>query len=267
MMRRHFLGSALAAVPVLSQSILDLPAPKADARIPYGSGPSQFGELRVPHGPGPHRLVIFLHGGFWRNAYNLNHAGHLCAALTKAGVATWNVEYRRVGDPGGGWPGTLEDVEHGCEHVRKVAKLYSLDLDHAIAVGHSAGGQLALWLASQMAVDLRGVVGLAAVSDLRRAAALRLGDSAVQAFLGGPPERYPSRYSAASPIELLPIPPQQRLVHGTEDDRVPFEFSERFVKASHNSKLVPIKGANHFDLIDPRSAAWKIVEKSILEWS
>src|SRR5579871_6520518 len=104
--RRMFFAAA-AGTPAMSQEILQLPPPPADARVAYGKDASQFGEIRLPAGKGPHPTVLFIHGGFWRNAYNLGHAGHLCAALAKAGAATWNIEYRRVGDAGRGWPGTL----------------------------------------------------------------------------------------------------------------------------------------------------------------
>ena len=263
--RRMFLALA-SSVSAMSQEILQLPPPKADARISYGNDPSQFGELRLPAGKGPHATVIFIHGGFWRNAYNLGHAGHLCAALAKAGAATWNIEYRRVGDPGGGWPGTLDDVLHAGEYLKRLGPRYNLDLRRAIAAGHSAGGHLALWLAAQRAVDLRGVVPLAAVSDLRRAYAMQLGDNAVGKFLGGSPDRFPQRYQATSPMQLLPISVPQRVIHGTADNIVPFEMSERFAKASHNAKLIPLEGAGHFELIDPRAREWPIVQKNILEW-
>jgi len=254
------------AATLAAQDILTLPAPKANARIPYGKDPLQFGDLRLPTGAGPHPVVIFIHGGFWRAAYNLDHAGHLCAALARAGAATWNVEYRRIGDAGGGWPGTLEDVLHAAEHLVRIAPHYGLDLKRLVASGHSAGGQLVLWLGAQMAVDLRGIVPLAAVSDLRRAWALQLSGGVVREFLGGTPEQVPQRYASTSPIELLPISVPQRMIHGTADEIVPFEMSERFAKKSHNAKLVPLKGAGHFELIDPRTREWETVRKNILEW-
>jgi len=250
----------------MGQGIFQQKPPKPDARISYGKDPFQFAELRLPAGPGPHPVVIFIHGGFWSNAYSLDQAGHACAALTHGGAATWNIEYRRVGDGGGGWPGTLEDVLHGAERLVKAAPQYRLDIQRLIAAGHSAGGQLVIWLAAQRAVDLRGVVPLAGILDLRRAFALRLGAGAVGRFLGGSPDQFPQRYAAASPMELLPVSIPQRIVHGTADQVVPFEMSERFSKASKNSKLVPISGVTHFDLIDPRSRAWATVTKNILNW-
>lgn len=264
MTRRAFL--AAASIPAFAQDILTLAPPKANARIPYGKSPQQFGDFFLPHGEGPHRAVIFIHGGYWQNTYTLDHAGHLCAALARAGAAVWSLEYRRLGDPGGEWAGMSEDIIRGAQRLIPLADRYNLDLKRVIAAGHSAGGQLALWLAAQQAVDLRGVVPLAAISDLRRAYAMQLGGGVVGELLGGSPDRVPQRYAAASPVELLPIPAPQRVVHGTADQIVPFEMSQRFAKASKNSKLIALAGMGHFDLIDPRSKAWPTIQKNILDW-
>ena len=265
MTRRSFLAVA-SSLPSAAQDILNLPPPKPNIRVPYGKAAQQFGDLFLPHGSGPYPAVIFIHGGFWRNSYSLDHAGHLCAALARAGAAVWSLEYRRLGDPGGDWTGMSDDIVRGAQYFVTLAKRYNLDLKRGIAAGHSAGGQLALWLAAQQVVDLRGVVPLAAVSDLRRAYALQLDGGVVGELLGGSPDHVPQRYAAASPIELLPIPVPQRLVHGTADSVVPFEMSQRFVKASGNAKLIPLPGAGHFDLIDPRAKVWPIIQKNILAW-
>jgi acetyl esterase/lipase len=262
--RRSFL--ALASVPVLAQDILTLAPPKPSARIPYGKKPQQFGDLYLPGIRGPVPAVIFIHGGFWRNAYSLDHAGHLCAALARQGAAVWSLEYRRLGDAGGEWTGMADDIVRGAGHLAIIATRYNLDLKRVIAAGHSSGGQLALWLASQQVADLRGVVPLAAISDLRRAFALQLNGGVVGELLGGSPDRVAQRYAAADPIELLPIPAPQRVLHGTADNIVPFEMSQRFAKASKNSKLIPLVGAGHFDLIDPRSKFWLTIQSNILDW-
>lgn len=264
MTRRLFLSTA-TATSLLSQDVVRKPLP-ANARISYGHDPLQFGDLHLPAGPGPHPVVIFIHEGFWRSAYTLDSTAAACAAIARAGAASWNIEYRRVGDSGGGWPGTLEDVVHAAEHIMQIAPRYHLDLERIVAAGHSAGGQLVLYLAAQRAVNLRGVVALAAVSDLRRAWAEQLGGGAVARFLGGSPDRVPQRYAAASPIELLPISVPQRMIHGTNDLVVPLDMSERFVRASRNSKLIPLRGAGHFDLIEPQQPAWTTVQKNILDW-
>src|SRR2546429_1805107 len=118
--------------------ILTLPPPPADARVPYGSDPNQFGELRVPKTGGPFPVVVNIHGGFWRAKYDLRHAGHLCAALTKAGIATVNLEYRRIGNPGGSWPGSLQDIEAAPRFLPELAKKHKLDVGRLVVAGHSA---------------------------------------------------------------------------------------------------------------------------------
>ena len=137
-------------VDILSAADLaDFANPPADARIPYGDDPLQFGDLRLPPGGGPHPVAVFVHGGCWLSEYDIAHSSAVTAALAQSGIATWSLEYRRVGDEGGAWPGTLQDVARGADHLRSIAARYRLDLDRVIAAGHSAGGQLALWLAAR----------------------------------------------------------------------------------------------------------------------
>ena len=251
-----------------------VPPPPA-VRTAYGPDPVQFAELRLPGGPGPHPVVIVVHGGYWRAAYGLAHIGHLCHALTAAGLATWNVEYRRVGHRGGGWPGTLLDVAAAADHLRAVAPRYNLDLGCVVALGHSAGGHLALWLAARLrlapgsplyqagAVPLWAVVALAPVADLRFAWDLHLSADVAAALLGGPPDRVPERYAAASPAELLPLGVAQTVIHGDADVDVPPEMSARYVAAARAAgdpvTLVRLPGVEHFALIDPESAVWPVV--------
>jgi acetyl esterase/lipase len=256
-------------LPMPGDDILSLAPPPADERVSYGSDAHQFGDLRLPKGNGPHPVVINIHGGFWRNEYDLAHAGHLCAALTAKGVATWNLEYRRIGNPGGGWPGTLDDVQTGAACLETIAAERSLDLKRVVATGHSAGGHLVLWLAKQNAIALRGLVALAPVADLRRAWELKLSNTVVADLLGGSPQDLPDRYRSASPIELVPLGVAQRVLHGANDDIVPLEISRRYVaaakKSGDDSKLIEVAGAGHFELIDPRSSAWPVVKEAVLE--
>ena len=252
---------------VSDDSILTLPAPSANERIAYGSDPNQFGELRLPTGKGDFPIAINIHGGFWRSRYDLSHAGHLCAALTKKGLATWNLEYRRVGNQGGGWPGTFEDILLGAKFLESIAWKYHLNLKRMVVLGHSAGGQLALCLASRLK-GFRGVVSLAGVCDLRRAWELKLSNNAVGEFLDGSPEQVPEHYREASPIEI-PVKISQRIVHGHDDDVVPVELSRTYVEKKsaqgEHARLLEIPQAGHFELIDPRSKTWPTVERTVLE--
>ncbi|MGA2597718.1 MAG: alpha/beta fold hydrolase [Bryobacteraceae bacterium] len=239
--------------------ILDIPAPAAGRRIPYGPEALHFGDLRLPAGAGPHPLLIFIHGGFWRARRNLEYAGHLCATLAERGVASWNIEYRRVGDSGGGFPGTLDDVLMAGRFVEELAQSHPFDLTRVTVAGHSAGGQLALWLAAQECLPLRRAISLAGVTDLRRGSELHLGDGAIDDFMGGSPAQVGAAYRAASPIDLLPIRTPQLMIHGTLDDVVPVELSDRFAAASQNCEFLRLEGADHFDIVDPRSRFWPAV--------
>src|SRR5258708_6363864 len=255
--------------------------PAADARLHYGQDALQFGDLRLPQGAGPHPVAIVIHGGFWRARYGLAYAGHMAAALTATGIATWSVEYRRVGNPGGGWPGTFLDTAAGADYVRELAKKYPLNLEKVISIGHSAGGHLAVWLAArhripqgdQLAgadsIRLHGAVSLAGIVDLRRAWGLKLGGSAVEELLGGPPVKLGERYRTGSPIELVPLGVKVRLLHGTEDTHVPIEISNGYQKtasrAGDDARLVVLGGADHFAVVDPRSEHWATVEKTARE--
>jgi acetyl esterase/lipase len=226
---------------------------KMAEQIPYGAGPFQFAELKLPASSGPHPVAIVIHGGFWRAKYDLDYIRPVCDALTEAGLATWNLEYRRLGQPGGGWPGTLEDVAAGAYHLEALASGLNLDLGRIIALGHSAGGHLAMWLAARHTI-LHAVISLAGVVDLRRAWELRLGNDVVADFMGGSPDEVPDRYAFTSPIEQLPIGIPQKLFHGTADANVPFEISERYVQAAllhgDDAELITLDGATHFDVVD-----------------
>jgi len=250
---------------------------RAGFRCSYGSDPFQFGDLRLPSGPGPHTVAIVIHGGFWRAQFDLKHIARLAEALTATGWATWNIEYRRLGNPGGGWPGTLADVAAAADHLRELGSEHALDLDRVVAVGHSAGGHLALWLAarsrlpadsplhSKPPLPLHAAVSLAGIADLRRAWELGLNNKVVASLLGGSPMEVPDRYAAASPAEMIPLGVHQILIHGTADKIVPFEISETYHHAARSrgdeATLIPLNGAGHFEGVAPETAEGnKVIE-------
>jgi len=250
-----------------SDDILTIPPPPADVRVNYGTDPNQFGELRLPKTKTAVPLVMNIHGGYWRAKYDLAHAGHLCAALTAKGLATWNIEYRRVGNPGGGWPGTFEDVRNAYRYLPQLVKRYNLDPAKLVVLGHSAGGQLALCLAGHDP-SLHRVISLAGVVDLQQAWELHLSDNAVVDFLGGKPSEVPEHYREADPMKLsVGHATTQWLIHGAGDDIVPAHFSRNYTeqKQKHGEDVhfLEISTAGHFDLIDPRSKAWARVENTV----
>jgi acetyl esterase/lipase len=260
--------------------ILSLPHPDPDVRIAYGNEPLQFGELRLPQGPGPHPVAIILHGGCWRARYDIGHTRSFSEALRRAGIAAWSLEYRRVGNDGGGWPGTFLDVAAGADFLRDVAPSNSVDLGRVVAVGHSAGGQLALWLAARRGLDerseirggesplpLAGVVALAGVTDLRRALDEGVCDAMAAELLGGRPEEVAARYAEASPIERLPLGVRQQLLTGSLDAIVPPAFGEdyaaRALAFGDDATHTVVQGAGHFEVIAPSTEAFAAVLQAI----
>jgi acetyl esterase/lipase len=264
----------------VTSDVLSRPAPPPDLVIPYGPEPEQVADVRLPPRPaGPAPLVVFLHGGFWRAAYDRAHTGPLATALAAGGFAVCTPEFRRTGQRGGGWPGTFDDVATAVDAlpslVRQAAGGDVVSGQPALLGGHSAGGHLALWAASRhrlapgspwhtLAVQARGVVALAAVSDIPACHALGLGQGAARALLGGVPGRYPDRYRSADPMQLLPVGCPVRLVHGSADDRVPCGMSRDYVArarlAGDDVALDELPGAGHFEVIDPLSAWWPRVQ-------
>ena len=229
-------------------------------RVSYGDDPNQFFELWRPEET-PIGVAVMIHGGFWRAKYDLGHANPFCAALAAKGIATANLEYRRTGQIGGGWPGSFEDVVAG---VRAASERLG---GTPVVIGHSAGGHLALRLASEP-VPLRAVVALAPVADLRLAYKLNLSNGAVAEFLGATPESAPERYDEACPSKRASSVPRV-LVHGTDDEDVPIAISRAFVEARCNDPVPPtlieIPDAKHMDLIDPESSAGAKVIEIVLQ--
>ena len=245
-----------------------MPSRSADHRAAYGTTPEQFGELRLPSGTGPHPVVVLIHGGCWRAEYDITHIAPLATALAGDGWAVWAIEYRRVGSPGGGWPGTFQDVGAAIDHLRVLARSYPLDLSRLVFAGHSAGGHLALWSAARGALPKdspiasanpllpRGVVALAGITDLTTYASPNGCGSAVVPLMGGEANAMRDRYSQASPVTTVPTVPLQ-LIIGTNDTIVPRSQAEALQRVvGPRATLRVVEGGGHFDVIAPDGAAW-----------
>ncbi|MDX6683317.1 MAG: hypothetical protein QOG94_3356 [Solirubrobacteraceae bacterium] len=232
------------------------------SRHPYGPHPHQTCDLHRPVGRGPHPVAVVLHGGYWQSPYTKLVMRPLCVDLAQRGYAAWNVEYRRLGRDGGGWPQTFEDVAAGIDLL---AELGGLDLDRVTLVGHSAGGQLALWAGGrpQLPSGAPGgdprvtgtrVLALAAVCDLVRAGRV------AAALLGGGPAEQPERWTQADPMRRIPLGVPVALVHGTRDETVAIARSREYAAAAAAAgapvTLFETPGA-HRDPIDPSTATWK----------
>lgn len=253
----------------------------------YGDHPSQYGLLTLPATPGPWPVAVVLHGGFWRTRHGVELAEPLAAELAAIGVAAWSLEYRRVGDDpmagGGGWPHTCLDVSAGVDLLAGAGQSAadgSLDLSRVVAIGHSAGGHLAGWLAARPTlppgapgagpvVSLTGFVSQAGVLDLADAEAQDLGGGAVLGLMGAMSAASPVDFALASPIERVPLGVPAVCVHGTADDVVPIRQSERFVAsaelAGDSARLIAVPGADHISPIDVASQTWATCRAAVAD--
>jgi acetyl esterase/lipase len=277
-------GVMVATQRLGPQDVDKLPSKPADSKIAYGSDPLQFGELRVPRGPGPFPVAVVIHGGCWMSRFaTLQNTAALADALRDAGVATWNLEYRRLDNPGGGWPGTFSDIADGVDHVRVVASRHPLDLQHVVTIGHSAGAHLALWagarrrlpgdslLRRENPLPLAAAIALGGPGDLRdfySYGSKVCGSNVIDQLMGGAPDALPARYAQASPIELLPMGIRQVLIVGESDGVMPKASREAYAaaatKAGDKIEVLSVPG-EHFEVIAPGSAAWPIVRAKVLQ--
>lgn len=282
---------ALAVQPARAQQFLRpadvdaLPSKPADARIAYGRDSLQFAELRVPNGKGPFPVAIVIHGGCWVHAYaSSQNSAALSDALRDAGVATWNVEYRRHDDAGGGYPGTLQDVGTAADALRQASSQYKLDLSRVVAIGHSAGGQLALWLAArhklpktsplhvESPLALKGAIALGGPGDLYDFASYTgpCGDGreVVEAYLGASVAANPSRWRDASPSSFLPLGVPQVMLAGEFDKVMPRDHLDAYAakaRASGDSvSVIVVPSAAHHEVMSPQSVAWPAVRDAVL---
>jgi acetyl esterase/lipase len=234
-------------------------------RHSYGPDLAQFGELYLPPGDRRAGTVVVIHGGFWRARYDCSLGRPLAADLAARGYVTWNLEYRRVGT-GGGWPHTLDDVSAGID------RLAGLDVDttRVVAIGHSAGGQLAVWAAARAAalVPVTGVVAQAGLLDLVTAATTGVGHTAVLDLLGGPPDEVADRYAAADPLCQVPVPARVVCLHSAADDEVPIAQSRAYVAAASaaggDAVLIETAG-DHDTMIDPSTPDWALALGAVAE--
>lgn len=258
---------ALAAYPPAPagasfDAVLSLPFREPSAVIRYGDAPAQFVELWLPATPGPSPVVVFVHGGCWRNQFGVDHGRALATALADAGYGVWSIEYRRVGDAGGGWPGTFQDVRAAVETLAQ-EKYPTLDLTRVALVGHSAGGHLALLMAGESVVDpmpglgLRGVLALAPIVDIAEYAEGEGScNKAAVEFMGGTPEARAADYLAANPAQAHTLPGTVILL-GSKDRIIPYRLP---ALGAHTLVGLP---AGHFDWIYPGTPAWERLRREL----
>lgn len=231
-------------------------------------------------GSGPHPVALVIHGGCWRAYWQLDLMDALCRDLASRGIAAWNIEYRRLGQ-GGGWPMSLIDVGAATDLLDLLTSRHPLDLGRLVAVGHSAGGHLALWTAARHrlssgvpgadpVVRVSSVLVLAGICDLREGFRQGTCDHAVYELLGGPPDDVADRYAHASPAELLPLGVPQVLVHGSADEDVDPSstdlYAERARASGDQINEIRLEGFDHFDVINPESPIWQAALDAVPEF-
>ena len=239
----------------------------------YGPSDSQVGDLYLP-AEGPSPVLCLLHGGFWRYPYGKEQMDDIAKDFVNRGFAVWNIEYRRVGEAGGGWPGTLADVFTAIDFLaRPSCRDYPLDLSKVIVIGHSAGGHLALLSClnarpgeisqSEPRVVPIAVAVLAGITDLIMVHELNSGDGAVASLLGGPPTRFPDRFRSASPMAQLPLFTRQLVLHGTDDAALPIDLSRHYVdaarRAGDDAKFIELANMGHMEYLSPSSQAHRVL--------
>lgn len=283
-----------------AREILSRPAPPPSRTLRYGPHPDHVADLWLPATlPAP--LVVLLHGGFWRDLHDRGYTAPLAAALATAGYAVATPEYRRThqpptdqppihqpptdqsgagappgaaSEPTSGWPETFLDVAAVLDALPDLLPGTEVDHDRVCYAGHSAGGHLALWAALRHRLPagapgfrstppaVRGVLGLAPVTDLAAAHRLDLDDGAVEALLHGSPEAVPDRYAATDPM-LLPAPDVPvTLLHGTADQRVPITLSRDYASLV-GAHLIELPDTDHFALVDPLLPPWRHVRTAL----
>lgn len=250
-------------------ALADFPQPAADHVIAYGGEPLQFGELRLPEGEGPFPVIVLIHGGCWLSEYDIAHSRKLAAAFPAEGIASWSLEYRRVGDPGGAWPGTFDDIEAGYAALSGLVDEYSLDPERVIVGGHSAGGHLALWIAQRIeelepagVIRPRGVLGLAPAPDLEFLHEHGTCGNAATRLMGGSPEEYPERYAAGSVAHRIPRSTPQIAVVGRYDETwrpVGVRYARAAAEQGAPIEVIDAPESGHYEMIDPDSTTWPLV--------
>ena len=260
-----------------------LPRTQPDARILYGDSPLNYGDLRIPESADgdQHPLVILVHGGAWESSFTSQYFGELAEALTDAGLATWNLEFRRLNNPGGAFPGMFLDVANGVDYARQLAEQYPIDLDRVVLLGHSSGGHLAAWAAgrknipvgnelhSENPLPVKGFVDLAGVLDLEAAFAAGRKD-VLQVVGAADGAQLSEKAPTTSPIDLLPLGVPQTLIVGTKDNPWRIEALGRYrdaaVAGGDDAELKLMEGANHFDVVDVCSPAWQPLITAVLQY-
>jgi acetyl esterase/lipase len=255
--------------------LLERPRPRPSATIRYGADPLQVADLWLPAGAGPHPVVLMVHGGCWQtDIADRTIMSWIADDLRRRGIAVWNIDYRGVDRPGGGYPGTFQDAAAAADALRDHAAEHRLDLTRVVAVGHSAGGHLALWLAgrprlpagsplrSADPLPIRFVVSLGGLPDLEEAARSSngCGNEVVVRLTGGVRAGRIDPFTDTSVPRLAPLGVAQVLINGLQDRIIPTAYAEGYARpmraAGDDVRVRMLDRTGHVELIAPETAAW-----------
>ena len=255
--------------------LLGRPRPAPSTTISYGADSLQVADLWLPAGPGPHPIVLMVHGGCWQTGIaDRSIMNWIAEDLRRRGIAVWNIDYRGVDRPGGGYPGTFQDAAAAADALRANAARHHLDLSRLVAVGHSAGGHLALWLAGRPRLPadsplrradplpIRDVISLGGLPDLEEAARSEngCGNEVIGRLTGG-------RFADTSVPRLAPLGVRQVLINGREDRIIPVAYAEGYARpmraAGDEVRVRMLERTGHVELVAPGTAAWAAAVEEI----
>lgn len=273
-----FISSSASAAPMTLNDYLALSGPAPTATIAYGSAASQFAELFRPAGSGPFPVVVLVHGGCWTVKFGgITQMRNVAGALVARGIAVWNVEYRRVDEDGGGYPGTYQDINAALDTLAAQAGRYQLDTRRIVAMGHSAGGQLVQWIAGRARIApssplfqaaplaVRHIISLGGLADLRREQTLIKTSCGrdLEQLAGMPSAARPDVFSDTNAAELMPNGSSTVLITGELDTisppRAAYAYAARAQAAGDQARVVILPKASHYDEIAASSPAWKLI--------
>jgi acetyl esterase/lipase len=301
MIRIAFLALAAMSTPVMAQTpaalsaklltwpdLTERPKPTPDATIDYGTDQTQKVDVWLPKGKtkGPFPVVVMVHGGCWTtDIADRSLMNWIADDLRNAGVAVWNIDYRGVDRTDGGYPGTFADAAKAADQLAANAKKFNLDTRRVLAIGHSAGGHLALWLAARTKLPassvlhtarplrVRHVISLGGLPDLEATATNAdngCGTEVVAKLVGAPTPQHPDVYADTSVPRLLPLGVKQDLINGREDRIIPavmaIDYIAKARAAGDTAALHTIPATGHVELIAPETPAWAEAKRLILSY-
>ena len=274
------VGGAFAAPALMTwPDLLARPKPQPTRTVAYGADPNQVADLWLPSGKGPFPAVVMIHGGCWQASItNRQYMNYAAEDLRRRGIAVWNIEYRAVDQPGGGYPGTFKDVGAAIDRLSIEAPHADISMKRVVVLGHSAGGHLALWAAARYKLPdssalhwaapqpIAGVVDIAGIPNLKTDTETACGAAVLRKLTGSPTHTRPDVYADTSPAALLPLGPPQVVIHGAQDVTVPPAVGMAYVQAARAAgDIVAFHSppGGHVEEVTPGQPAWEDAAASV----